>query len=44
MAAANALSRALLPNQLPDLDVADLKAFDLLSVNREKQDDNRAHP
>lgn len=44
MAAADALSRAFLPNKEPDLDVADLKAFDLLSVNREKQDDNRAHP
>lgn len=39
MAAADALSRAFLPNSEPDLEIADVKAFDLLSVSRERQED-----
>lgn len=39
MAAADALSRAFLPNSEPDLEIADVKAFDLLSVSRKRQED-----
>ena len=41
MVAADALSRAYLPNNEPDLDIADMKAFDLLSVSKERQEDIR---
>lgn len=41
MTAADVFSRAYLPNNEPDLEVADVKAFDLLSVSRERQEDIR---
>lgn len=41
MTAADALSRSYLPNNEPELEVADVKAFDLLSVSRERQEDIR---